>query len=111
MHDKIGKVEAIRIGSLEGALKGFCDNLLLLFSKINELRLNLPDNHHRYMNLAIELERLSKEIEAIQKAGDDIMVRMPPTQRKQCKKQVPIFLGMFGWHDRIDDNGNIIYNA
>lgn len=111
IHDKIRKVAVPGIGALDEVLRVLGDNLLLLFSKIVELRFGFPADHHHYLDLAIKLELLSKELSEIQKASDETIIRMLPAQRKQCKKQVPIFLKMFGWHNRIDDNGNIIYDA
>jgi hypothetical protein len=63
------------------------------------------------MELVTKLETLSKEFDVIQKVGDETMAKMTPEQRKHFNIKNPGFFSILGWDNRIDEDGNIIYDA
>lgn len=101
----------IRDIELYGALRALKDNLFLLKKIINELRTYRPLDQVQSIALDATLETLMKEFEAIQKAGDEMIAILTPKQRKHFRRKIHSFFLMLGWNDRIDNNGNIIYDT
>lgn len=104
------KLDTIEPGELNDLCETLRKNLFLLLAQVDELSASQTEAPKIDVDFD-KLTSLAKELDEIQKAGDNLIALMSPAQRKYLKHNLADFLSMFGWGENIDDNGRIIHNA
>ena len=113
IHDK--KIGMDETDKLDDTLNRLQTALVSLYAKLDKIKSLISTVRSRdqawYSDLVCRYEKLVRELVAIRQAGDETIVRMTPEQRRYFVKTAPTFFKILGWHGRIDENGNIKYDA
>ena len=102
-------------GEVDEALGKLETSLITLYTRIDKIKSEISIARHQdqqwYSDLLRRYEKLVREFASIRQAADETIIRMSPDQRKHLLKTAPSFFKFFDWDHRIDEGGNIKYDA
>lgn len=115
MHNKKKNTNFLWPGELDEKLAKLEIAILTLHARIDKIKSDMAivrfQDQSRYLDLVCRYNKLVRELVAVRQAADGTIARMTPEQRKYFLKITPIFFHILGWHNNIDENGNVKYDA
>lgn len=85
--------------------------LVSLLLSVEDIHADMRENgedDEEVLNFAKNLEHILSEFAASQQTADRMIIGLTPLERKAFIEEVPEVLDLFGWHDKFDEDGNIM---
>lgn len=92
------------VGNLRKKILSF----LLCVEEINELNKKSEREFEEVDITVSHIEHILKDLLVIQQLADETILKMSDEQRRLLKKEAPNVLEIFGWQDKIDEDGKFI---
>jgi hypothetical protein len=101
----------LKILAESGTIGKLRQKIIALLLMVEDLGTTFEDENDEEFknaqNLIEKLELLLHEFSTSQKIADKILTDLSPEKRMVIQKEAPELFDIFGWHDKVGENGDI----